>query len=378
MNEEKMDYTPKQRMLNAYRGIFSDRYPVAPEFWCYYPAKVMNVDMVQFEKEIPFWKALQITFKKYGTEGWGTVFPVDRSPFPTKTSFEKISETQYRQTEAVSVGNKKFNSTIIYDKKEPSRMTEYPVKDEADVLPYIDMLLSPETVFDFKPAVEAYNAVGEDYLLELFLGVPFFDFIAGFMGFEKATIYFAEQDTAVLRDIRERYIESKLEYIRKACSQTNFESFFIGCGYSNNSLIGPRMWRQWDKPYIAAVAKELHKQGKLLHAHIHGKCLETVQEFVEIGIDCVCPFERPPGGDVDGFDGLKKVRAALAGKVTMNGNVHTVEALIRGTTEKVRVEVREIKTVFAGEPRLIIGTGDQVGGETPEENIAAMVAEAKA
>ncbi|MFH0796135.1 MAG: uroporphyrinogen decarboxylase family protein [Candidatus Omnitrophota bacterium] len=373
-----MNYTPKQRMLNAYRGIFSDRYPVAPEFWYYYPARVMNVDMVQFEKEIPFWKALLITFKKYGAEGWGIVSPVSRLPFPIKSSFEKISESQYRQTDTVSIGGKEFSSTIIYDRKEPSWLTESPVKDEADVLPYVDMLLSPETTFDFKPAVEAHNAVGEDYLLELWLGVPFFDFIAGFMGFEKAAMYFADQDAAALRDIRDRYIESRLEYIQKACSQTKFESFFVGCGYSNNSLIGPRMWRRWDKPYLAAVATELHKHGRLLHVHIHGKCLETVQEFAEIGLDCVCPFERPPGGDVDGLDGLKKVRAALAGKVTVNGNVHTVETLIRGRPEKVRAEVQEIKAAFAGEPRLIIGTGDQVGRETPEENILAMIAEAKA
>ncbi|MCX5642354.1 MAG: hypothetical protein NTY10_03885 [Candidatus Omnitrophica bacterium] len=373
-----MNYTPKQRMLNAYRGIFSDRYPVAPEFWYYYPAKIMGVDMIQFEKEIPFWKALQVTFKKYETEGWGIVFPVSRLPIPTKSSFKKISETQYRQIDTVAIGSKKFSSTIIYDKKEPSWLTEYPVKDEADVLPYLDMLLSPETDFDFKPAVEAHNIVGEDYLLELGLGVPFFDFIACFMGFEKALLYFADQDAAALSDIRDRYIKSQLEYIRKACSQTNFESFCVGCGYSNNSLIGPRMWRQWDKPYIAAVAAELHKQGKLLHVHIHGKCLETVPEFAEIGLDCVCPFERPPGGDVDGLDGLKKARASLAGKVTMNGNVHTVETLIRGNPEKVRAEVREIKAAFIGEPRLIIGTGDQVGRETLEENITAMVAEAKA
>jgi len=40
--------------------------------------------------------------------------------------------------------------------------------------------------------------------------------------------------------------------------------------------------------------------------------------------------------------------------------------------------VRQIKETFAGEPRLIIGTGDQVGRETLEENIFAMIEEAKA
>jgi len=32
---------------------------------------------------------------------------------------------------------------------------------------------------------------------------------------------------------------------------------------------------------------------------------------------------------------------------------------------------------FGGSPRVIVGTGDQVGRETPEANLHAMVAEAK-
>ena len=100
-------------------------------------------------------------------------------------------------------------------------------------------------------------------------------------------------------------------------------------------------------------------------------------DFLETGVDCVCPFERPPGGDIAGAEGLASVKAALGGRVTMNGNVHTVETLIRGTVDDVRREVREIKEVFAGSNRYIIGTGDQVGRETPEENIRGMIDEAR-
>lgn len=48
----KENYTFKKRMLNAYKRIFSDRYPVAPEFWYYYPAKLLGVDMIAFESEV--------------------------------------------------------------------------------------------------------------------------------------------------------------------------------------------------------------------------------------------------------------------------------------------------------------------------------------
>ena len=74
---------------------------------------------------------------------------------------------------------------------------------------------------------------------------------------------------------------------------------------------------------------------------------------------------------------MRAVRENLQDRVAFNGNVHTVETLIRGTPEDVKREVAEIKTAFAGSARLIIGTGDQVGRETPEENIRAMVEEGK-
>ncbi len=53
--------------------------------------------------------------------------------------------------------------------------------------------------------------------------------------------------------------------------------------------------------------------------------------------------------------------------------MHTVEALIRGTPADVQRQVLEILEAFDGSPRLIVGTGDQVGGETPDENIRAMI-----
>jgi hypothetical protein len=97
-----------------------------------------------------------------------------------------------------------------------------------------------------------------------------------------------------------------------------------------------------------------------------------VADFAEIGVDCVCPFERPPGGDVGGPAELREIARRLDGRTTFNGNIHTVETLIRGTPDDVRREVGEVLDAFAGNPRVIVGTGDQVGAETPEANLHAL------
>lgn len=371
-------YTPKQRMINAYRGLTSDRWPVAPEFWYFYPAKILGVSMLEFEREIPFWQALKTTFTKYGTEGWGAAFPeIVNQNLRKQSKFEKIDETRYRDTCLWNFKGREFHSTKIFDLKEPSWIESHIAKEENELDACMDMLLSEENIFDFSKVNHGHLAVGGDYLLEMWLGNPFFDFIADIIGFEKAVMYFISEEEEKLKAHRRRYIEYQKNFIRKVCENTAFESFVIGCSYSCNSLIGPKIWRQWDKPYIKAMADEIHKQGKLLHIHFHGRSMETVTDFAEIGIDCVCPFERGPGGDIDGLEGLKLVRKLLQDKVTMNGNVHTVETLIRGTERDVRREVIQIKEAFEGSARLIIGSGDQVGRETPEENILAMIEEAK-
>jgi uroporphyrinogen-III decarboxylase len=212
------------------------------------------------------------------------------------------------------------------------------------------------------------------------LSGAFFDFYAHHRtgGFETAIQDFFDPDfLPTLERLQARYIEYAVRFARALCEKTRFESFCVGCNWSCNSLIGPRLWRRWDKPVIRAVADEIHRHGRLLHIHFHGRCMETVADFADMGVDCVCPFERPPGGDVDGIEGLRTVARVLAGRTTMNGNVHTVETLIRGGPDDVRREVREILDAFKGNPRVIVGTGDQVGRETPEENLRVMIEECK-
>lgn len=364
-------------MLRAYRGQAVDRPPVAPEFWYYYPARIMGVDMITLIRDVPFHLALKTTFEKFGCEGWGAAYPGVPNPDVTvdthceKTEGDRLLVTAETRT---PLGN--LTESTLYDPVEPAWAFERPIKDLGRDLPVFEAVtlggLMDEA--DFDAMLRAHREVGESYLLEAWLGMPFFDYYAGARegGFEAAVYDFIEHEDRLLA-LRERYIEQRTQLAAALCERTTFETFGIGCSWSCNSLIGPDMWRRWDKPVIQALADTVHRYGRLLHIHFHGRCLETAADFAAIGIDCVCPFERPPGGDVDGIEGLRRVRRLLAGRTTMNGNVHTVDTLIRGKPEDVRREVREVLEAFEGESRLIVGTGDQVGRETPEENIRAMI-----
>ncbi len=365
-------------MLNAYRGVLNDRVAIAPEFWYYYPAKLLGVDMIEFQR-VPFHQALKKTFEAFGCEGWGAAFfsaPARDVEGTNRQTWINSDELETQHTTRTPFGTLTSRSRI--SRSEPGWCVERPIKDlGADLAAWEHLTFGDVDAMDLSHAIRAWNEVGDAYLLEAWLGVPFFDVYATSRdgGLETAVVEFIEHPET-FEPIQRRHIDHMTRLARRVCRDTPFESLVIGCSWSCNSLIGPHMWRQWDKPVIQAVVDEVHRCGKLLHIHLHGKCIETVADLAEIGIDCVCPFERPPGGDVRGLGDLEAVARALDGRVTMNGNVHTVETLIRGAEADVRREVREIMEAFSGNARLIVGTGDQVGRETPEGNLHAMIDEA--
>ena len=376
--------TPKQRMLQAYRGLPVDRPPVAPELWYYYPAKLLGVDMIRFQREVPFHAALKHAFSTFGCEGWGVAFAGPPNPQVKVQSNERWLDADTLEVRtAFQTPHGELTTGARFHRDEPSWGTERPLKSIARDLAAWECLAfggEPEDT-DVSGLIKAWQEVGETYLLEAWLGVPFFDFWANARGggFEEGILDLYEPELRpTLEALQARYTERLVRQARVLCERTPIESFFIGCSWSCNSLLGPHLWRQWDKPVIRAVAAEVHRHGRLLHVHSHGRCIESVDDFAELGIDCVCPFERPPGGDVEGVTGLRRVASALQGRTTMNGTVHTVETLIRGGPADARREVTEILEAFAGSHRVIVGTGDQVGRETPEENLRAMIETAQA
>jgi len=364
-------------MLDAYRGIPADRPPVAPELWYYYPAKLLGVDMGAF-RQIPFHQALKNAFAVVGCEGWGCTF-AGNSPADVEVRTEErrldADRTESSSTWRTPYGT--LTSAYESDRREAGGWSkEKPIKDftrDVKAWEYARIGADPQAI-DFSGAVKAWKETGESFLLEFYVGDTFVDWIGPSCegDLEMASVYFMDHEPE-LEALQERYIDYMIRRTRAVCTLTPFESLFIGCTWSCLSLISPAMWRKWDKPVIRAICEEAHRHGRLVHAHFHGKCLAVVDDFAEIGLDCVCPFERPPGGDVVGLAGLKEVARRLGGRTTMNGNIHTVETLIRGTPEDVRREVGEVLEAFAGNPRVIVGTGDQVGRETPAENLAAMV-----
>ncbi|MFW5857061.1 MAG: hypothetical protein ACOCX4_04205, partial [Planctomycetota bacterium] len=268
--------TPKERMLNAYCGRPSDRPAVAPELWTYYPAKLLGVDMIAFEREVPFHQALMQAFAHFDCEGWGIVFGGGGAAPDVETRSEErwIDDDTLEVSSRTRTPAGAFTRRQRFHRDEPSWPVERPIKDFVRDLPAWEAATfggAPEGL-DPDPIRAAWEEVGERYLLEGWLGVPFFDTVGGAFdgGLEAAVVALFEHEAEWER-LRERTTDHLVRRARTLCERTPLESFCIGCSWSCNSLLGPDLWRRWDKPGIRAVAEELHRHGRLLHVHFHGR-----------------------------------------------------------------------------------------------------------
>lgn len=370
--------TPRQRMLTAYQGLTVDTVPVAPEFWYYLPARTLGISMITLEREVPHWQALQQTFRHYGCEGWGIVAPGMAEEWAGLSALSDhwVRDGRLEERTQISLDGRRLTSTKLYEPNEPSWMVERFIKDfDQDWPVYLKWALPNADDLDWKPVQKALDSVGEDYLLEVYVGDAFIDFAGGQRegGFEQVIADLSDRPDE-MNALQARYIEAMAAKVRAALTQTTARSVFVGSIWSSLSLLSPALWRRWDLPVLRAVVQAAHEAGGLVHHHFHGRCMGVLDDLSGLSLDCVCPFERPPGGDV--ID-LKKVAARLSDRTVFNGNVHTVATLINGQPGDVRREVLEILEAFEGSSRLIIGTGDQVGVETPDENIYAMIETAR-
>ena len=110
------------------------------------------------------------------------------------------------------------------------------------------------------------------------------------------------------------------------------------------------------------------------HVHSCGPEKELVKIFAEeTELTVIDPLETPPMGDCD----LAELKRLYGDKITLKGNLHTTEVMLRGTADDVMRASKKAIDEAAGGGRFILSTGDQCGRDTPDENIRAMVETAR-
>jgi uroporphyrinogen decarboxylase len=145
---------------------------------------------------------------------------------------------------------------------------------------------------------------------------------------------------------------------------TGIDAIRTGGASSSNDLISPRHFEEFCLPAERKFVQHFH--GKCLtYICIPGKSNLILEMLADTGADMIEPLD--PLGGVSVADAKRRVghRAALM------GGVDTL-SLAYGTPQEVQADCSQ-KCREGGPYGYVLGVGDMVPGDTPLENLQAMV-----
>lgn len=128
------------------------------------------------------------------------------------------------------------------------------------------------------------------------------------------------------------------------------------------SVISPKMFREWVKPYLGETIDYLKRHSeKPICLHICGYTDPIMEDLVSLGVDAI---------SMDGPASLKKMVEVSQGRVVIEGNFPS-ELYVEGTKDEIAAKTRESVDI-AAEPtgyKYILCSGCQIPDNASLENV---------
>ena len=170
-------------------------------------------------------------------------------------------------------------------------------------------------------------------------------------------------DPAFVRGLFDFVVALGLEFARV---QVDAGADLIGVGDAAASLVGPRIYEEFVRPYEQKLVDGLHAMGTKVRLHICGNIGRILPGIASLGCEIV---------DVDYPVSVEQARREMGPEQILLGNIDPVRTLRNGTPEGIAAAVAECHAQ-AG-PRYIVGAGCEVPRDTPEANVLALTTYAR-
>ena len=202
-------------------------------------------------------------------------------------------------------------------------------------------------------------------------GVP--DMINGVAfgrGVESVIMGIATEDpvTLALMDHRARY---QLAWSERclAAGKGRIDILFTGDDYGtqNGLLMRPDTWRKLFRPVLQQFVDLAHSHGAKVVHHSCGSTREIMEDFVEMGLDCLQTIQ-PQARGMDPPD----LKAHFGGRLAYHGAIDVQGGLQRATPDEVRAMVLDRIRVMGEGGGYICAPSHNIQPDTPIENVLAM------
>lgn len=353
-----------------------DRVPAAPDFSNMIPCRRTGKPFMQIyaAQDPPLWRAYLDAVKHFGVDGWFGCYgaaPAFHNDHPTSTwesRWLEQTETRWVRESIVHTPKGDLRSVTLYPHDTPPVTIERLIKDPEKDLPKLYTLWHFDRV-ETAHLDEQRREIGELGPLGTGIGTPGFHAWEGmFEGGVETLSYLFHDRPALLDELRERQHE---RILRELPYHLAWKPDFLLTGGSGSVTLGsPALWRKYSLPTLQEITRQAKAAGVLTMVHSCGKEAYMVEVCAnETDLDCINPLEIPPMGDCD----LRDLKRRFGHRLSLMGNLHTTDVVLRGTPAQVKETCRKAIEDAAEGGGFILSTGDQCPRDTPDANIFAMV-----
>ncbi len=360
--------TPKERMLTALNREKPDRLPVSVHQWQQYHLEEYMGGVDDLE-----------AFKSTGMDAAIQYFEAMGQFWIPEAEKYAIQTPQWQ--DEVTVVDPDPNHRVIHHRiitpdgeltykagadRTTTWITEYLIKRPED----IDLIekFMPVARLNGDAIAREYDRVGDAGILR------------GFVWGDQAGCW---QHACCLMDIQELILETfenpdwvhrllnvllekKLRFIEESLTGAKFDLIETGGGASSDTVISPKLHREFCLPYDRTMHRAVHDVGLKTTYHTCGGMMHLLQTIVENETDASETLTPPGcGGNITEPE---KVRAVYGGRVAMIGGMDQFNILTNGTPDQIRAEVHRLFEGFGRDGGYILSVSDHFF-DAPAENL---------
>jgi uroporphyrinogen decarboxylase len=372
-------------MVTAMRNGTPDRIPAAPDISNMIPCRLTGKDFwdIYLYQDPPLWQAYIDAAKYFGIDGWlptldGFWVPDPAAPV-SQPAPDLRNETVIVERSAERLVTRGCSQRKGQAKEWSPLVTVYPRFDPPTTVlaEKVGMARAPdgwEPVEGVKPHAYGFALLQE--ALDRFdghgvlgvavsppkLGNP--DAGQGYSVYD----YYDKPDE--VRGWSVRAGAEAVAYLKRILAGPVKPDFILTGGSGLLVFNTPDMIRELTLPALKAITRICKEAGMVSQIHCCGPERELVEMCArETDLTSINPLEIPPMGNCD----LAEIKTQFGPKLSLMGNLHTTEVMLKGSVKDVRRESLKAIRAAGGDGGFILSTGDQCGRDTPDANIREMV-----
>lgn len=247
-------------------------------------------------------------------------------------------------------------------------ITEYLIKKPED-LELIERFM-PVSRLNQKAIAEEYDRVGDAGILRGFVWgdqAGCWQHACCLMETEKLIMESFDNPEWVHRLLR-ALLDRKLRFIEESLDGARFDLIETGGGAASDTVISPKLHRDFCLPYDRQIHEALHRQGHLVTYHTCGGMMNILDLILQNRADASETL-APPGVGGNILEPAE-VRSRFAGRMAMIGGMDQCNILTVGSPEQIAWEVRRLFEGFGADGGYILAPSDHFF-DTPVENLKA-------